>query len=101
MVAVTMRLIMKDDANGIAYYQCSPVNDREATFRLGLNLTRHEIISLSQREMNLCISNAVLKLYEIFERKQRIPERAIAMWSNKGRAQRDSVVTIVFSQNND
>jgi hypothetical protein len=80
MVTVIMRLIMKDDANGIAFYQCYQDDSKDASFKLGLNLVKHEIISVSIREMNAYISNAALRIYDIFERTQRIPENAIAVW---------------------
>jgi hypothetical protein len=80
MVTVIMKLIMKDDAHGIAYYQCYKDDSRDASFKLGLNLEKHEIISVSIREMNAYITNAALRLYDIFEKTQRIPENAIAVW---------------------
>jgi hypothetical protein len=80
MVAVIMKLIMKDDSHGIAYYQCYKDNSKEATFRLGLNLVKHEVISISSREMNTYVSNAILRIYDIFEKTEKIPENAIAVW---------------------
>jgi hypothetical protein len=80
MVTVIMKLIMKDDEHGIAYYQCYLDDRQDSKFRVGLNLMKHEIISVSIREMNAYISNAVLRIYELFEKTQKIPENAIAVW---------------------
>jgi hypothetical protein len=70
---VIMKLLMKDEQYPIVYYRCYPVGRRKRKFGLGVNLIKHEVFSISSQEVNTSISNAVLRIYDVFERTRKIP----------------------------
>jgi hypothetical protein len=69
---------MKDEQYPIAYYRCYPVGRRKRKFGLGVNLIRHEVFSISSNEVDTSISNAILRIYDVFERTRKIPTITIA-----------------------
>jgi hypothetical protein len=68
---------MKDEEYAIAYYRCYPVGRKRENFGLGINFIRHEVFSISCKEITTYIANVILRIYDVFERKQKIPKMAI------------------------
>jgi hypothetical protein len=50
--------------------------DRE-NFGLGINFIRHEVFLISCKEITTHISNVILRIYEVFEKKKKVPKLTI------------------------
>jgi hypothetical protein len=68
---------MKDEEYAIAYYRCYPVGRDRENFGLGINFIRHEVFLISCKEITTHISNVILRIYEVFEKKKKVPKLTI------------------------